>query len=236
MLYYYAMNRRLIIAPCLCFTLGFVPVSQSYIKWKSIEVGDYVLDFPPDFNLTPMNGFDSYVGKIDGDSLHLKFDFGYYSPSFGQTPQEYLERGFWRMETGYRFMKRWKKYSDSNWPKVEVLSIRPATREDSVLGSGCDYVARCLHEKKKFDHAIYLPDEVKNYDFIVDSTGGFYRKIVLAKKPREGATGLYIRELTQSNKLINSYLALSVFATNLTSPQQELVKEIYKTARLRAGR
>jgi hypothetical protein len=224
--------NRLLLSPFLCLLISAALTGQSNPKWKPIELGDYVLDFPPDFKLTPANGIDSYVGKIDGDSLHLQFDFGYYSPSFGQTPQEYLKQGFWKTEAGYRFMKRWRSYSGSNWPKVEVLAVRPAIREDSILGSGCDYVARCKHKNKEFDYAIYLPSETKDYDFVIDSTSNFYRKIVLAKIPQKGATGLYIRELTQSNKSVNSYLALSVFATNLTKSQQEIIEKIYKTARL----
>jgi len=214
----------------VCFTVP-TRLKPYPIKWKPIEVGDYTLDFPPDFILTPLKGIDSYVGKIDGDSIHFKFDFGYYSPAFGKTPQEYLKQGYWKMEAGYRFMKRWGKYSDSNWPQVEVLSVRPAVKEDSTLGSGCDYVARCKHKNKQFDYAIFLPEETKEYNFEVDSSR-FYRKIVLAKDPQIGASGLYIRELTQSNKSINSYLALSVFTTKLTKTQQALVVDIFKTARL----
>lgn len=200
-------------------------------KWKEIEIGDYILEFPPDFTLVPIKGSDSYVGKIVRDSLEIKFDFGYYSPSFGQTPQDYLKGARWKFDAAFQVMKRHKRYNDSNFPKIEAVYVRPAVGEDSVLGKGCDYVAKCKYKNKEFDYAIFLPDEIKNYDFITDSTNEFYRKIVLAKNPRKGATGLYIREKKFSNDN-NSYLSLSMFATNLTKQQQELVKKIYNTALL----
>ena len=216
----------------LSLFVSFTPLVQPNAgKWKAIEVGDYILDFPSGFTLTPIKGIDSDIGEINSDSVHFRFDFGHYSPSFGQTPQEYLKRGFWKMDAGIHLMKRWRRYNDSNWPKVEVLSVRQAIKEDSVLGSGCDYVARCKHKNRQFDYAIFLPDEVKNYNFVIDSTDRFYMKIVLAKDSQKGATGLYIRRI-KPNEAVNSYLALSVFATNLTKSQQELVVKIYKTARL----
>jgi hypothetical protein len=65
-------------------------------QWKTIEIGDYLFDFPSDFKLVEEKGIDSYVGKIQGDSMWFGFDFGYYSNDFEQTQQEYLDKGDWR--------------------------------------------------------------------------------------------------------------------------------------------
>lgn len=54
-------------------------------KWQTIEVGNYVFDFPSDFKLVEGKGIDSYVGKIQGDSIWFGFNFGYYSSDFEQT-------------------------------------------------------------------------------------------------------------------------------------------------------
>ena len=55
----------------------------------------YQFDFPLDFDLIKEQGIDSYVGKIEGDCLTFGFDYGYYSNSFEESPQEYLDKGNW---------------------------------------------------------------------------------------------------------------------------------------------
>lgn len=205
-------------------------------QWKTIEVGDYLFDFPGDFELVTEKGIDSYVGKIKGDSMWFGFDFGYYSSDFEQTPQEYLDNGFWRNDLSYRFMKEEITYDQTNTPKVEVMSIRPATIQDSVTGKGCDYVARCKHEKTEFDFAVYIPNEIKQTNCSIDTVDNKYTKIVWAKDPKKGTTGIYLRDLNGFNESINSYLALSMATSNLTSKQQETALKIFKTGRHKRGK
>lgn len=200
-------------------------------QWSAIEVGDYIFDFPPDFNLVEEKGIDSYVGRIQGDSLQLYFDFGYYSDDFEPTPGEYLEKGLWRLSLSTRFMQNNITYDQTNIPKVDVLNIRPATTQDSTLGKGCDYVATCKHERTEFDFPVYLPQEIKQLEFIVDTFANQYRKIVLAKDPKKGITGVYLRDLYSYNASINNGLALSMSADELTKKQQEMVLKIFKTGR-----
>ena len=40
-------------------------------QWKTIEVGDYLFDFPSDFELVTEKGIDSYVGKLKVTVLSL---------------------------------------------------------------------------------------------------------------------------------------------------------------------
>ena len=205
-------------------------------QWKTIEVGDYLFDFPADFELVSEKGIDSYVGKIKGDSMWFGFDFGYYSSDFEQTSQEYLENGFWRMQLPYRFMKEGITYDQTNTPKVDVINIRPATIQDSNIGSGCDYVAKCKHEKTEFDFAVYIPNEIKQTNYLIDTVDNQYRKVVWAKDPKKGTTGIYIRDLNGFNESINSYLALSMATGKLTSKQQETALKIFKTGRHKSGK
>jgi len=205
-------------------------------QWKTIEVGDYLFDFPDDFELVTEKGIDSYVGKIKGDSMWFGFDFGYYSSDFEQTSQEYLENGFWRNELSYRFMKEGITYDQTNTPKVDVINIRPATIQDSIIGKGCDYVARCKHEKTEFDYAVYVPNEIKQTNYSIDTVDNQYRKIVWAKDQNKGTTGIYIRDLNGFSKSINSYLALSMATSNLTSQHRETALKIFKTGRHKTGK
>ena len=122
-------------------------------------------------------------------------------------------------------------YDDRNMPKVDVINIRPATIQDSTIGKGCDYVAKCKHDTTEFDFAVYIPDEIKQLNFTIDTVDNQYRKIVLAKDPLNGTTGIYLRDLNGFNESINSYLALSMATSNLTSKQQEIALKIFKTGR-----
>ena len=174
--------------------------NKSDRQWKTIEIGDYLFDFPTDFEIVNEKEIDSYVGKIKGDSMWFGFDFGYYSSDFEQTSQEYLENGFWRMKLPYRFMREGKTYDLTNTPKVDVISIRPATIQDSTIGKGCDYVAHCKHDKIEFDYPIYIPNEIKQTNYSIDTIDNQYRKIVWAKDTKKGTTGIYLRDLNGFNK------------------------------------
>lgn len=220
----------LLIILILLFGCG-TSVHKSEKEWKTIEIGDYLFDCPNDFELVNEKGTDSYVGKIKGDSMWLGFDYGFYADKLELTPQEYLEEGTWKVHLPSRFMKAGITYNQNNAPTVEVLNIRAATKQDSAVGKGCDYIAKCQHDKTVFDYAIYLPQEIKQSNFFIDTFENQFRKIVIAKNPQSGTTGLYLRDLNGFNKSFNSYLALSMSTSHLTLHQQALALKIFKTGR-----
>ena len=224
------MNKRIILISLIFFGCGH-PSEKSNEGWKTIEVGDYKFDFPRDFELVEEKGIDSYVGRIQGDSMSFVFDFGYYSNDFGQTRQEYLDKGNWRLFLPSQFMKAGTTYDQTNIPKVDVLSIRPATIRDSTLGKGCDYVAKCKHDNTEFEIAVYIPDEIDQINYTIDTIGNQYRKIVIPKDPQNGTTGIYLRNLKSFNESINGFLALSMATDKLTKQQQETALKIFKTGR-----
>jgi hypothetical protein len=204
---------------------------NNYQQWKTIEVGNYLFDFPSDFKLIAEKGIDSYVGKIKGDSISFSFDFGYFSSKLEQTSEEYLENGVWRDELPHRFIKDGLTYSNADIPKVDVISIRPASIQDSTVGKGCDFVAKCKYGNFEFDFAIYIPNEIKQNNYVIDTVDNQYRKILWSKKPNNGTTGIYLKDLNSLNQSMNSYLALSMVADCLSSSQQEIALEIFKTGR-----
>lgn len=55
---------------------------------QQIEIGEYVIDVPADAVLEEGRGMDSYVGEIKGKNLHLAFDYGYYSNTFGRDRED----------------------------------------------------------------------------------------------------------------------------------------------------
>lgn len=221
---------RILFAMIILSACGHVE-KKSPGQWKTIEVGDYLLDFPADFELIPEKGIDSYVGRIKGDSMWFGFDFGYYSNDFEKTPQEYLDDGVWRVDVPNRFMRAGITYDHTNRPKVGILDIRPATRKDSTIGKGCDYIAKCKHDQTVFNYPVYFPDEIKETNYHIDTVDNHYRKMVWSKDPQKWITGIYIRALNGFNESLNSHLALSLSTSKLTASQQELALKIFKTVR-----
>ena len=229
--------KRLLTILVTTFLIGCGQIeNKSVEKWKTVEVGDYLFDFPDDFELVTEKGIDSYVGKIKADSMCFGFDFGYYSNDFEQTPQEYLAEGNWRLYLPNQFMKDGITYNQTNTPKVEIIGVRHATLKDSTIGKGCDYVAKCKHNKTVFDYAVYIPTEIKETNYSIDTVDNYYRKIVWAKDPKKGTTGIYLKDLNGFNESINSFLALSMVTINLTSKQQELALKIFRTGRHKGGK
>jgi hypothetical protein len=58
----------------------------------------------------------------------------------------------------------------------------------------------------------------------------------MGKRPAKKTTGIYLRDLNGFNKSINSYLALSIATSKLTSKQQETALKIFKTGRHKSGK
>ena len=224
--------RKFLIFILLISIYGCEPKSRvSENEWKIIEVGDYMFDFPSDFELITKNGIDSYVGIIKGDSMQFGFDYGYYSNSLGIPLSEFLLDSQWKYNLPYLFMKEGIKYDRTNMPKVNILEIRSATKKDSILGGGCDYVAICEHDNTKFDYAIYIPESIKNMNCCIDTIDNQYRKIVWAKKPHTGLTGIYFKDINNFNTSINNCLALSLATNDLSKAQQDIALKILKTGR-----
>ena len=62
---------------------------------NTIEIGEYVFDFPADFKKVEMQGIDSYIGHVVGDSIKFYFDYGWYSNSLNEpelSMQFYVEK------------------------------------------------------------------------------------------------------------------------------------------------
>lgn len=132
---------------------------------KTIEIGCYLFDFPADFQLVREQGIDSYVGKIVGDSLTFRFGYGYYSDSFIESTQEYLQQGHWKMLAAHQVMEPNVTYDKNNFPKIEVLNIETINPNDSAYAKGVDFMATCRYAEEEFEFPIYLPEETKSISF-----------------------------------------------------------------------
>ncbi|WP_199138784.1 hypothetical protein [Pedobacter sp. ASV12] len=212
-----------LIALCLFLGVGQSDQIRNDKRANIIEIGDYSFDFPTDFKLVKEQGVDSYVGRIEGNTYSFEFDFGLYTSTLIESPDEYLKDGDWRFELPERFIRPNITYKN-NEPKVEVLSIRQANQRDSLIGKGCDYIARCRHKKNIFNFPIYLPKDTKAHYFKTDTLNKIYRKIVYAKDPKKGITGIYLSRL-------NSKRSLSLVAHHLSHKEQEMALRIFSTVK-----
>jgi hypothetical protein len=193
---------------------------------NSITIGEFEFDFPKDFKLIPLKGIDSYVGKVEGDSFTFSFDYGAYSNSLAQTPQEYIDQGSWKIFAQVRFMEEGKTYTEEDLPKVDYLYVRPAS-DSSIY----DYIARCKHNDLEFDLPFGIPDEIKNVNFKIDTFDNVYRKIVWSNDPYTGITGIYLCKLPGYGESLSDSYALSMTTSRLTHETQELAIRIFNTNR-----
>jgi hypothetical protein len=200
-------------------------------KDNAISIGDYSFNFPNNFKLVKEQGIDSYVGHIKGDNVSLDFDYGNYSNRLVQSTQEYLDEEIWLLDAATQFMKVGVTYDINNFPKVEVISSRRATLADKRKFARADVIAICKHDSLIFDFPIKLPEEIKEHIVKIDTIQDHFRKIVIAKDPKKGLTGIYLKRINSPHDSTANYSALSIATGNLTKMQQDLIVKIFSTAR-----
>jgi len=58
---------------------------------KTIEIGKYKIETPIHFELKEEQGYDSYIGKIDGSGITISFDYGIYSRKYENISEDDFE-------------------------------------------------------------------------------------------------------------------------------------------------
>jgi len=218
--------KRILYCLMILLTAACTQEKKQLSSWKTIEVGEYQFDVPPSFEFISEDGIDSDVGKLSGDGITFRFDFGYYSNTIVQSAEEFLQDDRWEINAAVL------NHHSQELLLPDVQAIRPAKSSDSSFSKGCDFIASCTVNGKSFDYPIALPAEIRAHRIISDTTGIVYSKIIAANVPGKGSTGIYLKRLNSYNNSINSYLALSLSAENLTFKQQQLALKILKTWRL----
>jgi hypothetical protein len=202
--------------------------------WRIVKLGKYLISVPASFRYKYQRGIDSEGGEITNDTITLFTDYGYYTDTLFQTPQEYLDKHYFVSDAQSKFEKPGIEYDKNNAPKVEVLTIRPATMQESdKIGffSGADYIAVCSHEGKPFNWPIKLPADVKNHIVKNDTFNNIYRKVALPKKGYPGETAIYMCRKEDFDQDRQSYYAIAISARSLTEKQQALTQKIFLTLR-----
>lgn len=120
----------------------------------------------------------------------------------------------------------------SSWRKLDAgpfSILAPAGWEFHQLAGVDSYVGEFVGDgvSLTFDFGRYsnpLEEEKTTYVIINKSIGGRRAKIVSPRTPGHGITGVYFRDVGDSN-------ALTLFGHNLTSDQQDLVLKMFVTLR-----
>lgn len=219
--------RGICLALLIACTFG---CSKTKPGWKTIDMGEYLIDVPNDFNLKTEKGIDSQPGRLQGKDFTFWYDYGAYSDTLISTSQEYIKKGFWKDEAIIMYLSQ-KRYPDVDWSETKVLRYRPSSKTDSAFAAGCDYIAHCAFKQSKFDLPIFIPSEIKNHIIKIDTIQHHYRRMVYPKQLGAGRVGVYMRDEKGSIFTSNTYPALVIAAHNLNARQQALAIEIVATLR-----
>ena len=208
--------------------------NNSNPQWKTIALGRYLLDVPQSFKYKYHAGIDSEGGEITNDTITLLTDYGFYTDTLYQTPDEYLNKRYFLFDAVTQFMKNGVTYDYRNTPKVELLYIRKSTKQDSdKVGffSGSDYIALCRHDGKQFLWSIKLPSDVKNHKVKIYTSNNIYTRTARLKDGSPSEIAIYMRDKKAFVESRNSYDSIVIGSRHLTAKQQALVTKIFSTLR-----
>jgi hypothetical protein len=212
------MNKQKIFVILLWVIIFSTGCGRLHPGWKTIEIGNYLIDVPSSFRLIPARGIDSQVGELKGKGLSLSYEYGFYTDTLVSTAIEYVDRGRWRDEAIIRFLNT-RKYPVQNYTEVKVTDYRLSTTMDSSLANGCNYVAHCLYAGKKFDLPIFIPREILDHIVTKDTVQHHLKRVVHPKKRINALTGVYMRDERWNSFNSIDYPALQINAMGLIPSQ-----------------
>ena len=83
---------RILILFSITFLIGCNENDETFSsESKIIEIKNYTLEVPTNFELIEEQGFDSYIGKIQGSGIIISFDYGIYTRKEENISDQYYE-------------------------------------------------------------------------------------------------------------------------------------------------
>jgi hypothetical protein len=120
-------------------------------------------------------------------------------------------------------------------PRLKLIVLKHQTSNTIrtvLLAKGVTILQSASTTLWNFNFPVYIPDDIKQQNFKIDTVDGQYRKIVYSKDPKKGTTGIYIKDIRVVEQSLAD-LALSMATSNLTQQQQETALKIFETGRHR---
>ncbi len=186
-----------------------------------IEIGVFTFQFPQDFKLIKEQGIDSYVGKLSNGKIDFQFDYGYYSNSFDKSITEYIGQDVWKLNALGQYGLLPSGTELSGIAKETVL-ISCQTK-DSIR-----YINLYEYKGDTLFYELTIPKEILDTKIEMDTIDNVAYKYVR----KSNYVGLYAKNLSGFNKSINSYLALSIDASDLSTEETEIAYEILRSCKL----
>jgi len=194
-----------------------------------IKIDKYTFDFPSSYKKFKQKTFNSYMGEISNDTVTLKFHFSNHVQPPIKTPAEFIEDEDWKSNVILEIMRA-KQVSKIS--SIQFSKPRPATRNDSTVGRGCDFVVKCNAGKIEFEAPIYLPQKMKGITILIDTTLGQHREIFSSDDPEKGLTGIFLKHIPINRKDSLDRNALSITTTSLTKNKQKDILKILSSFRI----
>ncbi len=217
---------------CFILTLGLL-LFGCMQRTSYVSFGPYTFDFPDNYFLEYRQGVDSRVGVIKNENVEVHFDYGHYTNKLPIPREEYISKRHWMIDLEYLLRKPGVIYDDNNAPEVNVLETKDSIRSliDSLLVDFGVFLAICEFEGKISELRIEIPEESVINEFQIDTINGHYRKIVMAKDPEVGVTGIYLTKLGD-NKSVMGNMALGMSTTGITFEEQNELVKTFKNVRV----
>jgi len=210
----------------ICAILAFLLVSCTSQKnttsaTHEIEIGEYVFQFPKDFQLIKERGVDSHVGKVSNGKIEFNFDYGYYSNKLDKSIEDYFssESCKWNALGANGLLSNGDVTGFIN--KVNLCNYQTI---DSV-----HYTFYYLCGQDTIAHDVVLPEKYRSTIIEKDTVENAVYKWVNASD----YIGLYAYDMGAFNKSIRSYLALLITSKNVSPKERQLGMKILRTCKLK---
>lgn len=189
---------------------------------NQIEIGVFTFLFPKGFKLIKEQGTDSYAAKISNGKIIFRFDYGYYSNSLDRSIKEYLSQDVWK----------WNGLGQNDLlpSGTDLLKVaKGVTLIDSQTNDSLNYHNLYLYKGDTIEYELAIPEEIRNTRIEMDTIDDIAYKFVR----KSDYVGLYAKDLKSFNKSINSYMALSIDASDLSREETEIAYEILRSCKSR---
>jgi hypothetical protein len=219
-----------------------------FTGWQNLDLDVFVISVPNNWHFMPVKAIDSFVGKIEGDNLHLIFDYSKQGFVGCPTPteKEYLDalwftiyrfpgdaRESFSMPEGQlplkiaaaRRLAAEKSFSQATKNDTSVIFVKEkyiGRKQDKKP----DYYAIVNYSGKSDTIPVYIPEEIKRQNIKADTNGKYITKTILPKIPGKGTTGIFVYRT-------DSDFTFLLQGENLSKQNQELAEKAFKTIKFR---
>ncbi|QHT65655.1 hypothetical protein GXP67_02725 [Rhodocytophaga rosea] len=236
--------KFIVFIPILIVILGCNKRTPN--ETKIIDTDKFEIEVPADWKYKKAQGEDSFVGRIIGNGVDLSFDWsemGYANPLIASEKEFVYERDWEWMPSHLPYGKEGVIYTSGNVQgererimkekgindtllvRVEPFQIP----EKEIIFQDKQYKVILTYKDTVVQIGIQIPEDVKNHQVQVDTTGIYKRKLIRPREGKIGITGVYFEDL---NSTFNFNLAGEVVGLE----NQEKAINSFKTIKIKRNK